>query len=101
MITNSIASQALRALSVPSAKSKARTPQQRNIRAAAPRYMTEVQAQALKAAGENGWVARSIVANAKTKRCAVSIQNGDEVAWIDHEGKLLSEDDMVKQAGAV
>lgn len=101
MIAQTTANQALRALSVPGAKSKTKTEQQKRIRAAAPRYMTDVQAEALKAAGENGWVARSIVANAKTKRCAVSIQNGEEVAWINHEGKLLSEDDIVKEAGEV
>jgi type III secretion system FlhB-like substrate exporter len=101
MIAHNVANQTLRALSVPTAKSKKNTSQQRRIRAAAPRYMTEAQAAALKAAGEHGWVARSIVANAKTKRCAVSIQNGDEVAWIDHEGHLKSEDDILREAGAV
>lgn len=101
MIAHTVANQALRALHVPSAKSKSKTTQEKRIRAAAPRYMTEVQAEALRVAGEQGWTARSIVANAKTKRCAVSIQNGEEVAWIDAEGKLLSEDDMIKQAGVV
>lgn len=101
MITHTVANQALRALHVPSAKAKAKTVQEKRIRAAAPRYMTAAQAAALKAAGEHGWTARSIVANAKTKRCAVSIQNGEEVAWIDYEGALLSEDDMIKRAGAV
>jgi len=101
MIAQTIANQALKALSVPTARSKTKTAQQKRIRAAAPRYMTVAQAEALRVAGEQGWVARSIVANVKTKRCAVSIQKGEEVAWIDHEGKLKSEDDILRESGAV
>lgn len=101
MIAHTTARDALRVTGVPTTKSKKASNQQKRIRTAAPRYMTEVQAAALKLAGEQGWVARSIVANAKDKRCAVSIQNGDEVAWIDSEGHLRSEDDILKSAGAV
>jgi hypothetical protein len=101
MIAQTTAREVLRVTGVPTSKSKRASVQQKRIRAAAPRYMTEAQATALKVAGDQGWSARSIVANAKEKRCAVSIQKGDEVAWIDSEGKLRSEDDILKSAGAV
>jgi type III secretion system FlhB-like substrate exporter len=101
MIAHTTAREVLRVTGVPTKKSKKASAQQKAIRTAAPHYMTEVQAEALRVAGEQGWVARSIVANAKEKRCAVSIQNGDEVAWINSEGKLISENDMVKNSGAV
>lgn len=101
MIAQNTAREVLRVISVPTAKSKRASTQQKRIRAAAPRYMTDAQATALKVAGDQGWVARSIVANAKEQRCAVSIQKGDEVAWIDGNGTLRSEDDIIKSAGAV
>jgi hypothetical protein len=63
--------------------------------------MTDAQVLALKIAGEQGWTARSIVADAKNKRCAVSIEKGDEVAWIVPDGSVKSEDDIVKGSGAM
>jgi type III secretion system FlhB-like substrate exporter len=101
MIAHNTAREVLKVISVPTSKSKKASTQQKRIRTAAPRYMTEAQAVALKVAGEQGWVARSIVANAKEQRCAVSIQKGEEVAWIDYTGALRSEDDILKNAGAV
>lgn len=101
MIATTTAREALRVTGVPTSKSKKASIQQRQIRAAAPRYMTDAQALALKVAGEQGWKARSIVANAKEQRCAVSIQKGNEVAWIDANGALRSEDEILKNSGAV
>jgi hypothetical protein len=101
MIAQTTAKEVFRAIRVPSAVSKRASTQQKRIRAAGQRYMTEAQATALKVAGDQGWEARSIVANAKEQRCIISIQKGDEVAWIDGNGTLRSEDDIIKSAGAV
>lgn len=102
MIAHTTAKEALRKVGVSTTKkSKNVTPQHKNIRIAAPRYMTDAQAMALKIAGEQGWVARSIVADSKHKRCAVSIEKDELVAWIVSDGSVKSEDDMVREAGAV
>lgn len=100
MIAHVTANEVLRKVGV-STKSKKVTPEAKRIRTAAPRYMSEAQATALRIAGEQGWTARSIVADAKAKRCAVSIEKDGEVAWIASDGSVKSESDIVKSAGAV
>jgi hypothetical protein len=106
MIAISTAREALRKVGISSIKRKPEktgppSTQQSRIRAAAPRYMTDAQALALKIAGEQGWIARSIVANARDKRCVVSVQKDEDVAWIVSDGSIKSEDDIVKGAGIV
>jgi hypothetical protein len=102
MIASTIANAALRKVGVSTNKNKKNvTRQERALRAAAPRYMTEAQAVALKVAGENGWTARSIVADAKKHACAVSIEKDGEIVWIASDGTLKTEEDIVKGSGAV
>ena len=101
MIAQTTAKQALRAVSVPTSKKSKPTPNQKRIRAAAPRYMTEAQAVALKVAGEQGWIARSVVASAKHKKCTVSVEKEGEIAWIDSDGVVRSEHDIIKAGGLV
>lgn len=102
MIAQTTAHKVLRQVGVSTnAKKKHVTKNEKALRVAAPRYMTDAQAVALKIAGEQGWKARRIVADAKKKACAVSIEKDGEVAWIASDGSIRSEDDIVKGAGAV
>lgn len=100
MIAQTTANRILRTVGV-SAKKKASTRAEKAISVAAPRYMTEAQAIALRVAGEQGWKARRIVADARKKACAVCIEKDGEVAWVASDGSVRSESDVVKGSGAV
>lgn len=102
MIAQTTAHKVLRQVGVStSTKKKNVTKHEKAMRVAAPRYMTDAQALALKIAGEQGWKARRIVADAKKKACAVCIEKDDDIAWIASDGSVRSEDDIVKGSGAV
>lgn len=66
-----------------------------------PQYMTKQQGFVLKMAQDAGWVIRSMVANTKTHKVAISLEKDGEVAWIASDGALKSESEVVKASGAV
>ncbi len=66
-----------------------------------PKYMTKQQEFVLKMAQDAGWVIRSMVANTKTHKVAISLEKDGEVAWIASDGALKSESEVVKASGAV
>lgn len=68
---------------------------------APPKYMTKNQEFVLKMAQDAGWVIRSMVANTKTHKVAISLEKDGEVAWIASNGALKSESEVVKASGAV
>lgn len=98
MIAQTTAHKILRQVGVSTTK-KNITKNEKAIRVAAPRYMTDAQAIALNVAGDQGWKARRIVADAKKKACAVCIEKDGDVAWITPDGTVRSEDDIVKGSG--
>jgi hypothetical protein len=48
-----------------------------------------------------GWVIRSMVADTKTHKVAISIEKDGETAWIVSDGSLKSEAEVVKASGSV
>lgn len=66
-----------------------------------PQYMTKQQGFVLKMSQDAGWVIRSMVANTKTHKVAISIEKDGEVAWIASDGALKSESEVVKASGSV
>jgi hypothetical protein len=66
-----------------------------------PQYMTKTQGFVLKMAQDAGWVIRSMVANTKTHKVAISLEKDGEVAWITSDGSLKSESEVVKASGSV
>lgn len=74
---------------------------QQRLRSAAAAYFTTPQAESLRVAGAHGWTGRGVVTNVKAKKCLVSIVNGNEVAWIDPNGEMKLESEIVKQSGAL
>lgn len=66
-----------------------------------PQYMNKKQEFVLKMSQDAGWVIRSMVADTKTHKVAISIEKDGEVAWIASDGLLRSESEVVKASGAV
>lgn len=66
-----------------------------------PQYMTKQQGFVLKMAQDAGWTIRSMVANTKTHKVAISLEKDGEVAWIASDGALKSESEVVKASGSV
>ncbi len=83
------------------ARAEALAPKPAVKQIAPPQYMTKQQGFVLKMAQDAGWVIRSMVANTKTHKVAISLEKDGEVAWIASDGALKSESEVVKASGAV
>jgi hypothetical protein len=101
MATKEAIGAALAAIGIPltTKKSGLLSSNQRRLKTAAPLYLTDKQAKALQAVGKTGWRGRSIVTDVKSRRCAISIANNDEIAWVTAEGLIEREELVVKHSG--